>query len=388
MTSRAPFDDFAVRMAAFYAALFVLIGIQMLLVPVWLGAKRLDPQQIASVLAAAIVVRIVAVPVISRITDRFAAFRITLVVAAAAAVLGLTWVGLSDGFVGILCAYAAASVPLAPIGPLADAYALKGLDARGRSYGPVRLWGSIAYIAGNVAAGLAIEVVAAGRLVWLLVGSTGLVVVAAATLRPLRADAPRHRPGAAPDRTLLRSPRFLLIAAAACLIQASHALYYNFSAIDWSRHGMAGPAIGALWAVGVIAEIVLFAISARLPGRIDPLALIVLGSAGAMLRWSAMAADPPTWMLPPLQCLHALSFGATFLGSVQLVARIAADRRLAAAQGDLSTISSAGMALATALSGILYAAYGARGYTFMALIAAFGGGCALLASRLRADEPV
>ena len=37
--------------------------------------------------------------------------------------------------------------------PLAETYALKGLPARGRAYGPVRLWGSFAFIAGSFLAG-------------------------------------------------------------------------------------------------------------------------------------------------------------------------------------------------------------------------------------------
>lgn len=381
MLKRSWIDDFAVRTAALYAALFMQVGIHMLAFPVWLRAKGLDPEAIALVLAGSIVVRVVAVPVVSRLADRFAAFRGMLIVTAASATLGLITVGLGEDFAGIMVAYALASVPLAPIGPLSDAYALKGLRARGRAYGPVRVWGSVAYVAGNLAAGWLMAMTAPGELVWFLVAAEALIVVAAVTLRPLEQDARETHRGDPADRSLLRSPQFLAIAAAACLIQASHALYYGFSAIDWSRKGFSGPTVGGLWAVGVVAEIVLFGLSPRLPSRLDPLTFLLLGAAGAVVRWAAMAMDPPTWLLPPLQCLHALSFGATFLGSVQLVSRIAGERRFAAAQGDLSTISSAGMAAATAVSGMLYASFGAYGYAAMAVIAALGGGFALLARR-------
>ena len=64
---------------------------------------------------------------------------------------------------------------------------------------------------------------------------------------------------------LWSSPRFLGVAAAASLLQASHAVYYGFSTLDWLGKGFGGTAIGALWALGVLAEIVLFALSARLP---------------------------------------------------------------------------------------------------------------------------
>ena len=45
--------------------------------------------------------------------------------------------------------------------PLAETYALKGLAARGRAYGPVRLWGSFAFIFGNFAAGVAADIIPA-----------------------------------------------------------------------------------------------------------------------------------------------------------------------------------------------------------------------------------
>ena len=41
----------------------------------------------------------------------------------------------------------------------------------------------------------------------------------------------------------------------------------------------------------------------------------------AAVRWGAMAFDPPVLLLVPLQCLHALSFGATFLGTLGLMTR-------------------------------------------------------------------
>ena len=42
---------------------------------------------------------------------------------------------------------------------LADAYALKGLNARKRAYGPIRLWGSVTFIATNIGSGLLLAVI-------------------------------------------------------------------------------------------------------------------------------------------------------------------------------------------------------------------------------------
>ena len=99
----------------------------------------------------------------------------------------------------------------------------------------------------------------------------------------------------------------------------------------------------------------------------------MVGSATAVLRWSAMAFAPPLWLLWPLQALHALTFAATFLAGVQIVERLAPRDSQTAAQ-TLGSALSAGLliGLATAASGPLYDRFGAGGYWAMAAMAAAG----------------
>ena len=129
-----------------------------------------------------------------------------------------------------------------------------------------------------------------------------------------------------------------------------------------------------------MAEVALFAISGRLP--LAPTTLLMLGAAGAVVRWSAMAFDPPPALLVPLQCLHALSFGATHLGALGFVARAAPAELGATAQGYLAVALGLVMAAAMGLSGVLYARFGGLAYGAMALAAAAGGIFALAAHRL------
>ena len=50
---------------------------------------------------------------------------------------------------------------------------------------------------------------------------------------------------------------------AAALIQGSHAAYYAFASINWQAQGLGGLTIAGLWVLGVLAEIVVFALSPR-----------------------------------------------------------------------------------------------------------------------------
>jgi MFS transporter, PPP family, 3-phenylpropionic acid transporter len=102
-----------------------------------------------------------------------------------------------------------------------------------------------------------------------------------------------------------------VVTGGASLIQASHAVYYGFSVLDWRAKGLDVASIGGLWGLAVMAEIALFAVSARFPQRIGSLSLLGIGALGAVLRWGAMDFNPPLVMLPMLQLLHAFSLGAT-----------------------------------------------------------------------------
>ena len=373
-------DRFAFKLGLFYAAYFLFGGIQLPFFPLWLEAKGLDAGTIGIVIAVPMIARIVAVPIITRAADRRRALKATLVIIAAVGTLAMTVVGLVQGAVAILVAFTIAAVAFAPMLSLSDAYALNGLGQRGRAYGPVRLWGSVAFIVANVGAGTLLGIIDPVHLIWLIVAALVITTLAAINLDSLDASlTPADQPQASP-RQLWRNPAFLAVAAAASLTQGSHALYYGFSTLEWRAAGISGTTIGVLWGIGVLAEIVLFAFSARL--AIGPAMLLMIGAAGAILRWGAMAFDPPIAILLPLQILHAASFGAAHLGAMGFLARAVPRELAATAQGYVATVSGIVMASATGLSGLIYAASGSFAYLAMAAMGLAGLICALTAHRL------
>ncbi len=376
---------FVPRLAAFYAALFILPGIQMPFFPVWLQAKDLDAKLIGIVLTVPIVARVVAIPLISREADQRGGLRTVLLFTTIATLAGYTLIGLSGGAVAILVAYTLTSMFSTPLMPLSETYALKGLIARGRAYGPVRLWGSFAFIVGNFAAGFATDVIPAQHLIWLMVAASALVALGAWALEPLALNAHREPVQDASGRTSLRHPAFIAALAASSLIQASHAVFYGFSAMQWRAAGFDGTVIAALWALGVAAEIVLFSLQARLPVFFSPTVLLMTGAAAGTLRWLGMALDPPVLVLPWLQLLHALSFGATHLGALMFLAHHTPAGQAATAQGYLAIAAGLAMAAAMGISGVLYADFGSHAYAAMALVALAGGACGFVAHRMRAE---
>ena len=181
-----------------------------------------------------------------------------------------------------MLAVALAALATAPTMPLLDAYALRGLALRGRAYGPVRLWGSVAFVFANFGAGFVIDRIAPIQIIWLLFGSLVIVAAVSLMLRPIGPDGGSAEKVDAAAGKLLLSPGFWVVTGGASLIQASHAVYYGFSVLDWRAKGLDAASIGGLWGLAVIAEIALFAVSARFPQRIGSLGLIGVGAFGAV----------------------------------------------------------------------------------------------------------
>ena len=377
---QTPRDPFAVRLATVYAGLFLFNGIQMPYLPAWLADRGLDARGIGIVLAVPMLARIVAVPLATRLIDRHAVAETAAAVAATASAVAYAAMGFAHGFGAILAVYVAISVLSSPVLPLTDSLGLRGLKARGLAYGPVRLWGSVAFIVANLAGGALLGAWGAGVLVWAL--TAALAATAAAAWRlPRAAD---HGEGA--GRTsigfrLWRFPAFVATVVGASLIQASHAVLYGFATLQWTGRGIDGMAIGLLWALGVVAEIVLFAASARIVARLGGANMVLIGGLGAVVRWTAMGFDPPVLLLPVLQLLHAASFGATHLGAMDMLSQLAHRRGGATAQGDFAAVQGGTFAVAMGASGGLVAAFGSAAYFAMAAIAAAGFAIALGARR-------
>ena len=185
--------------------------------------------------------------------------------------------------------------------------------------------------------------------------------------------------------TLLRDPGFLAIILAAALVQASHAAYYVFASITWQLSGLGGLTIAGLWVLGVLAEIVVFALSPRFTR--SPAVLVVIGAVSAVARWVITAQEPPVAILAVVQLMHGLTFGLTQIGTMMLLARHVPIHVMARGQGYLAACSGIVASSASILSGAIYARYGQGVYYVMAAMALSGAIVMWLARHRLADQP-
>jgi MFS transporter, PPP family, 3-phenylpropionic acid transporter len=366
MASQVEAKRFAARLALFYASLFGLVGTHLPFFPVWLKAIGIDAAWIGIITAVPSLTRFTVLPFITGLAEKRHALRHAIIATAIASAIGFAVIGTLNQPLAILLVYAVTACLWTPMTPLTDAYALKGVSRYGLNYGPLRLWGSAAFVAGALACGLLVDVIAARHLIWVIVAVAALGAIISLGLRPLE-DRGTAAAASADATALLRDPGFLAIIVAAALIQGSHAAYYTFASIAWQNAGLNGLTIASLWALGVIAEIVLFALSPRF--TLSPAMLVIIAALSAVARWAVMAQEPPLEVLAIVQLAHGATFGLTQIGTMGLLVQHVPPDVMARAQGYLTACTGIVTSLASVLSGAIYARHGQGVYYLMAAMA-------------------
>jgi PPP family 3-phenylpropionic acid transporter len=164
-----------------------------------------------------------------------------------------------------------------------------------------------------------------------------------------------------------REFRFFLVAAG--LVMSAHAAFFTFGILIWQKQGLSATWCGSLWAIGVFAEVLLFSVSGRVVRRIGAARLIALGAAASIIRWLAMAFDPPLAVLLPLQLLHGVTYGASHIGAIHFIHETVAREKQGTAQALYATMASGvAMGCSTLIAGWIYARGGSLSYLAMVVI--------------------
>jgi PPP family 3-phenylpropionic acid transporter len=143
--------------------------------------------------------------------------------------------------------------------------------------------------------------------------------------------------------------------------------------------GLGGLTIAGLWVFGVLAEIVVFALSPRF--TLQPSMLVVIGALSAVARWSITAQEPSLAVRSVVQLAHGLTYGITQVGIMGLMVRHVPMPVVTRAQGYLAACGGIVASTASIVSGAIYARYGQGAYYAMAAMALSGAAVMWLARR-------
>jgi PPP family 3-phenylpropionic acid transporter len=386
-----PSRHFTYRLSLFNAVLFLGSGILLPFLPLWLQDRGLPDTQVALVVGLMMAVRVVGIPVGTFIADLTRRRRMVIVVCAFGSTLSYLLMAAMTGFWPILICGMLAAALMAPVVPLSEVLAIEGSAHYGIDYGRIRLWASLSFLAGSLGAGLLLEVIDVGFVILLVALAQGLGALATLLLpRDEALPAAPHQPvHLAAVMTVVGSVSFVLFLFAAGLGQASHGFLYSVGSLYFDDLGYSKSVIGLLWAVGVLAEVLMFAFSNRFHQALGSVRLIMLGTALAALRWTVTGMGPPLAALFLIQTLHAASFGLTHLGTMHFIRERVPGHIRNTVQG-LYSVLSGGVLLSGAMwiSGPLYVSLGGAAWFVMAAAAALASALALVLWRISPRAPV
>lgn len=350
-----------------YGALFSVIGFHMPYWPVWLESRGMGPTEIGILLGSMTWAKVLGNPVVGRVVDATGQRRRPMIFLAAASVVAFLLFVPLQGFWPLLGLSLLTGASLWALMPLSENLTLLTVYEReGLDYGRIRLWGSVTFIAASLLGGRLLGIFSADAILWAIIAGVGLTFGATLLMPDIRSRSGPDKGPPPPVWPLLRHPMFVAFLIAAAVTQAAHAVYYGFGTLHWRKAGLGDDVIGVLWAVGVVAEVALFAYGNRLVAALGPGRLILLGAAGGLVRWSVLAVTTDPAFLVPAQLLHALTFAATHLGAMHVIARAVPGPYSGRAQGIYASLGlGVAMALAMAASGPLYQAF--SGASFFAM---------------------
>ncbi|MCK5942589.1 MAG: MFS transporter [Planctomycetes bacterium] len=382
VAARAARDSW-LGLGAFYAASFCVLGVYMQFLPSWLHEVRgFGKGDIAVILSAQTISRTIAGPLFAQWVDRSGDARRVL-----------SW--LSTGALGAFALFAwAPSLLLAwsvafvfgclypPMHPIVDATAVRAAARHGYSFARLRVVGSVTFLVAILAVGHYLERAGTEQVFSILVVALLSTAIAARFVPRAAPLATAQPPVREPWWRLLRSGPFVGVLVSAALIQGSHATYYQLSTVHWDANGIGKSTAAWLWAEGVLAEIVLLLFARQTLERLRPTTLMLIGGAGAAVRWAIVGSTTSVPLLLASNWLHALSFAATYLGAIGAVERRVPAGQRATAQGMLGAATAGGgMVFCGLCGGFAFEAFGGRAFYLMSAFAAIGAGLAVLLRR-------
>lgn len=361
------------RLSAFYFFYFAAIGVMLPYWPLYLESIDYNARLIGELTAILLGSKIIAPYVWGWIADHHGHRMRIIQVASLLATVMYAGVLFDDSFLWLAVVMMLFGFFWHATLPQFEATTMNHLGDSTHAYTRVRVWGSVGFILPVLALGFVFETL---DIAWLPVFmlSCLFMIFVASMLVPEGAAGHLHLASES-VWSFLKKPHVLALLGGCFLMQMSHAPYYTFYSVYLEKSGYSRSFIGNMWALGVIAEVLVFIFMQRLIGRFGLKSLLVVSFILASMRWLLIgyAVDSVT-VLIIAQCLHAASFGIYHATAIQIIHRYFTGRMQGRGQALYSSISfGAGLSLGSLLVGYAWDSLGAVfSFTAAAAVAALG----------------
>lgn len=307
----------------FFFGFFFVYGVYLPFWALWLKHEGMDPGQIGVLVGVAFATRCAANLILTpriRYAEKLVPFLRGL---SLLSIVSLCLFSLSNSFYWLLLITVLFNLSIGPTMPLSDSVANYYAKLNLLDYGRSRLWGSFAFIVGSTLVGwLAVHFGAQVILLTALAGACALLLMSLRKPDPYPVDNETNRDSKGESLfRLLKNKSVLLFLILVACIQGSHAAYYGFSSIYWKSVGYGEETIGYLWSLGVIAEILVFAISKTVFSGWTIRGLFMLSSCAVIFRWGVTAFTYELYALVFAQLFHSLTFAAAHIAAIRYIQR-------------------------------------------------------------------
>lgn len=353
-----------------YFTYFFSYGIFLPFWSVWLEGLGLTLETIGLLLGTGLVARFLGSLLIApRVTDPSRLIPALRVLALLTLVFALAfWAGTHVAW--LMVVMIGFNLFFSPLVPLTDALANTWQKQIPLDYGRVRLWGSIAFVIGSALTGKLVSLYDYRVILALLtlgVASMLLGMMLRPAIQPQGVSRHQESTGWSSWLALIsQNWRFLVCV---CLLQGAHAAYYGFSAIYWQSAGYSASAVGYLWSLGVVAEVIIFALSNKLFRRFSARDLLLLSAVCGLIRWGMMGWTTALPWLIVAQILHCGTFTVCHLAGMRYIAARHGSEVIRL-QAVYSAVAMGGsIAIMTIFAGYLYQHLAGGVFWVMALLA-------------------
>lgn len=236
--------------------------------------------------------------------------------------------------------------------PQFEANTMSFLGPQPQRYSNIRLWGSVGFIIAVIVVGPLLEQHGQSWMPWVMLGLMAAIWLVS-MLVPQQQVVHQEVDHQGLLQVLLTPAVFSLLLV--CFLnQASHGPYYTFYTIYLEQSGYSASLIGWLWALGVIAEVVVFLVMYRLVRWFGLRNLLLFSVAVTSVRWTFMGLFVDSVLVMVIaQLLHAASFGIYHAVAIQLIHQYFTGKNQGRGQA-LYTSFSFGLG---GVAGALYAGY-------------------------------
>jgi PPP family 3-phenylpropionic acid transporter len=308
------------RLSAYYFAYFAFLGVFTPYFTLYLQSLAFSAWDIGLLMSQMQLMRLVGPyfwgGLADRLGQRLQIVRLTGLVA----LLVFAALFFVTGFAALLLVMAVLAFFWAASLPLIEALTFEHLRENAAHYSRVRLWGSVGFIVAVMGGGALLDYLPLSAVIWLsLAMLVGIVLCSYRVPDTTWHAASEESP---PVGEILRQSRVRALLGAAFAMAAANSVLNIFYSIFLADHGYSKTLVGALFSLGVVAEIVAFFFMSRLMRRFSLRAILMTSFSVAVVRFVMIGWGVDSLAVLVLtQAMHAVTFGAFHSAAITAINR-------------------------------------------------------------------